>query len=84
MRRRIVFEGEKTRIFWWGLVIFAISICVLFTIFWHIFVLNLYFDWRYWAPEIFGGVVFLLVGLYMMKSGVRKDKRETPGSTKLL
>jgi putative Mn2+ efflux pump MntP len=77
-------RGEKTGIFWWGLVIFAASICFMFSIFWYMFVMNLYFDWRFWIPEIFGGVVFVLVGLFMMKSGFRKEKREAPGSTKLL
>lgn len=67
-----------------GLIIFAISLCALFAIFWYIFALNWYFDWRYWAPEMLDDVVFLLIGLYMMKSGVKKKKRETSGSTKPL
>jgi uncharacterized integral membrane protein len=77
-------RGEKTGAFWLGLIIFALSICFLFAIFWYIFVLSLYLDWRYWAPEIFGGVVFLIVGLLMMKFGVKREKKETSGNTKLL
>jgi small neutral amino acid transporter SnatA (MarC family) len=67
-----VFEGEKTRVFWWGLIFVGLSVCVLFSIFWYFFVLTSYFAWRLVVPEIFGSIVFLLIGLYMMKSGTRK------------
>jgi putative Mn2+ efflux pump MntP len=71
-----VFEGRKTGIFWWGLIFVALSVCVLFATLWSNLVLNTYsVDWRYLMPYIFGGVVFLLVGLYMMKSGVKKEDK---------
>jgi uncharacterized membrane protein len=72
-----VFAGRKTRIFWWGLIFVALSICVLFNILWFNLVLSGYSDWRYVAPFIFSGVVFLLVGLYMMMSGVKKEDQTT-------
>jgi putative Mn2+ efflux pump MntP len=76
-----VLKGEKTRIFWWGLIILGISVVELFTVFWYSLVIYssysyYYFDWRYLGPPIFGGIVFLFIGLYMMKSGVRKEEME--------
>jgi len=75
-----MFRGEKTRIFWWGLIIFGIAIVELFTVFWYWFVIysSSYYspDWRILGPPIFGGVVFLLIGFYMMVSGVKKEEIE--------
>jgi len=76
-----LFRGEKTQIFWRGLIIFGLAIFTLFSSLWWGFVLlfGVYYYpgsyvWpsRYVAPAIFGGTVFLLIGLYMMKSGVKK------------
>ena len=72
-----MFEGEKTRVFWWGLIIFGLALFSLFTVLWYMLVLNLgyyYASWRYFTPWIFGSVVFLLIGFYMMKSSVKKGK----------
>jgi xanthine/uracil permease len=81
-----MFEGEKTRIFWIGLVILALSSTFLFSVLWYTLVSTPfhYWNWNYLVPPVVGAVIFILIGLYMMKSGVRKEKRETPGSTKLL
>jgi xanthine/uracil permease len=77
-------EGEKTRVFWWGLIIFGLALSGLFATLWYIFIFS-YGDyyWRFFAPLIFGSIIFLLIGLYMMKSGVRKEK-ETRSGPKLL
>jgi hypothetical protein len=56
-------KGEKTRVFWWGLIFVGLSVCVLFGIFWYFFAVYSYFDQKLRVPEIFGGVVFLLIGL---------------------
>ena len=72
-----MFEGEKTRVFWWGLMIFGLAIVELFSVVWYTFALNYgnwYYNWRFVTPWIFGGVVFLLIGFYMMMSGVKKEK----------
>ncbi len=82
-----MFEGEKTRIFWIGLVILGLSSITLFTILWYTVLISLpspYWDWRYLVPPIVGPVIFIMIGLYMMKSGTKKEKRETPGRQKLL
>ena len=74
-----MFEGEKTIIFWIGLIILGLASVGLFGILWMIGIWDGYID--RWAmlkqavPVLVGGVVFVVIGLYMMKSGVeRKEK----------
>ncbi|MGA2310418.1 MAG: hypothetical protein ABSG57_12840 [Candidatus Bathyarchaeia archaeon] len=76
-----MFEGEKTRVFWWGLIFCAISVIVLFNIFWYTLVISTGLSLVTFGPEIFGSIVFLLVGLYMMKNGTKKKEE---GKTQLL
>lgn len=70
-----VFDGEKTHIFWSGLFILGTSLFVLFTVLWFTFIT--YHDypvWRYSTPFAFGSAVFLVIGFYMTKTGLkRKD-----------
>ena len=71
-----MFKGEKTRVFWWGLIIFGLALIGLFGFLWYLFVLNFYpIDWRYYVPFLFGDVVFLLIGFYMLISGVKKEAK---------
>ena len=71
-----MFKGEKTRVFWWGLIIFGLALIGLFGFLWYSFVLNYYLlDWRYYVPFLFGDVVFLLIGYYMLMSGVKKEAK---------
>jgi len=71
-------EGEKTIVFWIGLIILGLASVGLFGILWMIGIWDRYID--QWAmlkqavPVIVGGVVFILIGLYMMKSGVEKKE----------
>jgi xanthine/uracil permease len=76
-------EGEKTRVFWWGLIIFGLALSGLFATLWYMFIFSYGYDyyWRFFTPLIFGSIVFLLIGLYMMKSGVRKEKETTSSPT---
>jgi hypothetical protein len=71
-----VFEGEKTFVFWTGLIILGLASVALFGILWMLAIWNGYGDrfimLRQAVPIIVGGVVFVLIGLYMMKSGVEK------------
>ena len=71
-----MFEGEKTFVFWIGLIILALASVGLFGILWVLAVWNEYMDrltmLKYQVPALVGGVVFILVGLYMMKSGVKR------------
>jgi len=73
-----MFEGEKTIVFWIGLIILGLASVGLFGVLWMIGIWDGYID--RWAmlkqavPVLVGGVVFILIGLYMMKSGVEKKE----------
>ena len=81
-----MFEGEKTNLFWVGLLLLGFSSLVLFAAIWQIIVSYINyltysgqygstfaysFAWSY-VPIIVGGIIFILIGWYMMKSGVKK------------
>lgn len=83
-----MFRGEKTAVFWIGLLILGMSSMILFSTIWYILLASVssqtaYFSWGSWVPPIVGAVTFLLIGLYMMKSGTRQKKESGP-TTKLL
>ena len=71
-----MFEGEKQVLFWVGLVILALASIILFAVLWQYLYIDIYMNvswmFRQSFPIIVGGVVFLLIGLYMMKSGIKK------------
>lgn len=71
-----MFEGEKTIIFWIGLVILGLASISLFSILWYAVVVAPFYqlNWRFLVPPIVGALVFILIGLYMMKSGLKKKK----------
>jgi len=77
----ILVNGEKSLLFWAGLIILSLASIALFSVFW---------SFRYYmssnvgtaflnnVPLIIGGVVFILIGLYMMKSGIKKETPRMP------
>ena len=71
-----MFKGEKTIVFWIGLIILGLASVSLFGIMWIFAIWEGYGDRlntiKYYVPFIVGGFVFMLIGLYMMKSGVEK------------
>jgi putative Mn2+ efflux pump MntP len=73
-----MFEGDKTLVFWIGLIILGLASVILFGIFWMIAVWNGHLDRfemvKQAVPIIVGGIVFILIGLYMIKSGTKKRK----------
>ncbi len=73
-----MFEGEKTIIFWIGLIISGLASVGLFGLLWMLTVWDGYGNrftmLKYQVPLIVGGVVFILIGLYMMRSGVKKKE----------
>ena len=73
-----VFEGEKTIIFWIGLIILGLASVGLFGALWMIAILGGYLDGftmlKQAVPVIVGGAIFILIGLYMIKSGVKKKE----------
>jgi hypothetical protein len=72
-----MFEGEKTFPFWIGLIILGLASVGLFGIFWMIAVWDGYMDkfrmLEQVVPLIAGGIIFILIGFYMMKSSVKKS-----------
>ena len=73
-----MFEGERTFVFWIGLIILGLASVGLFGILWMIAIWNGYIDrlgmLKQAVPVIVGGVVFILIGLYMMISGLKKKE----------
>jgi hypothetical protein len=76
-----LFQGEKRALFWIGLIVLALASIILFALLWPFaFIeLNNYVTWndvkwmiRNSVPLIVGADVFILIGLYMMKSGLKK------------
>jgi len=71
-----VFEGEKITVFWIGLIILGFASVGLFGILWMIAIWDRYMDrfvmLKGFVPFIVGSLVFMLIGFYMMKSGVKK------------
>jgi len=83
-----MFDGEKTAVFWVGLLLLGISVMTLFWIIWFALIAILsssgtYFIWQGWVPSIVGAILFILIGLYMMRSGIVKRK-EGKADAKLL
>jgi len=72
-----MFEGEKTLVFWIGLIILALASVGLFAIVWYDAVSFYQYWWKYSVPFIVAAIVFILIGLYMMMSGVKKERTET-------
>jgi hypothetical protein len=78
-----MFEGEKTYVFWFGLVILAIASVSLFGIIWFDALAasrpySLGISLESQVPFIVAAFVFILIELYMMKSGVKKPKQIEP------
>jgi len=73
-----MFKSQKTSIFWIGLIILGLASTSLFSILWYTFIATPFYYgaeyWKYLTPPIVGAVIFILIGLYMMKSGVKKEK----------
>ena len=90
-----MFEGEKSNLFWLGLIILGFASLVLFTAIWqsianYLNYLSYHsqytssFAYSYvssYVPIIVGGIVFMLIGWYMMKSGVMKEQPNSPKSS---
>jgi len=73
-----VFEGERTWVFWVGLFLFAQSCIAAFSASWWLAVTEpdkREFFVRFLPPCIFSAVVFIIIGLYMMATGVKKQNK---------
>jgi hypothetical protein len=71
-----LFEGEKTYVFWVGLLILSLASWLLFGTVWSIGGYSST-NWDQYfknsVPFFVGAVIFILIGLYMMKSGVKRE-----------
>ena len=70
-----LFKGDKTSIFWAGLIILSLASVVMFSILWevrHYAVLSQGLEYN--VPPMVGAIVFILLGLFMMKSGVKREQ----------
>ncbi len=81
-----MFEGKKSPVFWIGLLVLGLASVILFSFLWYVMVLfaplNIgSYTWKYLTPPVIGSVVFILIGLYMMKSGTKIAEE---GKTQLL
>ncbi len=81
-----MFRGEKTAIYWLGLVVLGYSIyqfCLAATsIVAFSFVSQQYggdvlLSLVAVVPTLAGGIIFLIIGLYIMKAGVKKEALPT-------
>ncbi len=77
-----MFEGEKTAVYWLGLVVFGYAIYQFCSAGWFIFAYSRYQSYvsielypavlNTIVPPIIGGIIFLIIGLYIMREGVLK------------
>ena len=71
-----LFEGEKNYLFWAGLIILSLASLLLFAMIWSLrsysLISSSYLVNNF--PQFLSAAVFILIGLYMMKSGIKKDK----------
>ncbi len=95
-----MFKGEKTAIFWLGLVVFGYSIYQFCVAGFEMIYYNIVYPSMFAGlgssstaasfegtmiiqsiimafPGLTGGVVFLIIGLYIMKVGVKRDQALT-------
>jgi hypothetical protein len=78
-RSKVTFEREKTNLFWAGLIILSLASLSLFSCVWSLHYSS--FDWtRSFLnsfPQFLGLLAYILIGLYMMKSGVKRIPSST-------
>lgn len=79
-----LFRGEKSVLFYIGLIVLGYSVSQFFWAGWQIalpFFTNssstpdiIGIQWFYYVPSIVQGIIWLIIGLYIMKVGVKKDQ----------
>lgn len=88
----MVFKGEKTLVFWVGLLVFCYSLSQFSSAIWQTIYFLVIYPSLYdlpseihigWAqayvfiPLIINGFIFAVIGLYMMKKGVKQEQPST-------
>jgi len=87
---KTMLRAEKTYVFWIGVSLLGLASTGLVTMLWLIFIYyptnyhRMHWDypthfptyfWQYYIWQILGAVVFIVIGLYMIKSGVKKKSQ---------
>jgi len=88
-----VFEGDKTLVFWVGLLVFGYSIVQFCSAIWDTFYYVLIYPSVYSSPMsvslieaqevytliplIISGIVFAVIGRYMMRKGFKQNQPST-------
>ncbi len=69
-----MFEGKKTVVFWIGLLVWCSASLVLYSIFWTLFSQPSLYSMAAMSalPVFILGILFILIGLILMKFGVKK------------
>jgi hypothetical protein len=94
----ITFKGEKTTLFWIGLIVLGYAILQFCQAIWQ----TIYYYFVYpgllgvsseisylsftrlftillvVVPSVIGGIIFTIIGLYIMKAGVKKHQTPNP------
>lgn len=72
-------NGKKTMVYWIGLILLSAASVFLFGVFWMYMIftrpsLHMYYLKSPLVPAIVGGVVFVFIGIFMMRAGVRRGE----------
>jgi len=74
-----VLKGEKSMVFWVGLILLSLASVVLFGVIWMVAVVmhpaSRVEFLKGLVPLMVGGVVFVFIGISMMRSGVKKQPK---------
>ena len=78
-----MFKGEKTLVFWVGLLVFGYSLSQFCFVIWFTIYINVIYPrvspnyslvLEAGIPSIISGVIFVIIGLYMIKKGVKQEQ----------
>ena len=74
-------NDEKTMVYWIGLILLSAASVFLFGVFWMFMIVthpshHMYYLKSPLVPAIVGGVVFVFIGMFMMRAGVSKRQTE--------
>ena len=95
-----LFKGEKTALFWAGLVSFGVSLYFLCNAIWQVIyyyfvvpqvthqIITSAFSSSLFmtilgvaVPSLFGGTIFMVIGLMMMKAGIKRNQSPNPNQS---
>jgi hypothetical protein len=69
-------EGKRTKLFWAGLIIWAVASLYSFSILWTLFFIfdaSLGFMASYYFPGLAIGLTFIAAGALIIKFGIKKE-----------